>query len=86
MTDDAEMEYPPQYRTTYRRALAGKSPRDAIRAFCLACVGYNPYEVKDCSCDRCPLYPYRLRGGRNPPKNPRASPYHRVDGPSEVPP
>ena len=34
---------------------------DAIRAFCIQCMGYQPGAVKDCTAGRfCPLYPYRM--------------------------
>jgi len=40
-----------------------KTPINAIRAFCLSCVG-TPNEVKLCVSKNCPLYPFRL--GKNP--------------------
>ncbi len=48
------------------------TPRQAIRAFCRACV--EPKDIRDCGGDRilngtlkgkpCPFYPYRLGKGR----------------------
>jgi hypothetical protein len=32
---------------------------EAIRAFCLSCVG-TALEVRLCECAACPLYPFRL--------------------------
>lgn len=36
----------------------------AIRAKCLDCTGGDPGEVKDCPCQDCSLYPFRM--GKNP--------------------
>ena len=50
----------PLYRNALARALAGKaSPRQAIRAKCLECVGYDRSEVTACTAYGCPLW--RLR-------------------------
>lgn len=37
------------------------SPREAIKAKCLACVGYEDTSerIKECNVKRCPLYAYR---------------------------
>jgi hypothetical protein len=35
------------------------SPRDAIKAQCLACVGYDRQEVAKCTGYTCPLWGYR---------------------------
>lgn len=32
----------------------------AIRAKCLDCCGGNKKEVRLCTCDKCPLFPYRM--------------------------
>ena len=40
------------------------SPLKAIRAHCLACSGFQPKEVRNCSITNCPLHLYRL--GTNP--------------------
>jgi hypothetical protein len=43
-----------------RRAFDGTaSPRDAIKAQCLACVGYDRQEVTNCTGYTCPLWMYR---------------------------
>jgi hypothetical protein len=44
------------------RALAGAaSPRQAIKAFCLACTHYDRDEISHCPVWRCPLHAYRPR-------------------------
>ena len=40
------------------------TPIKAIRAKCLDCCCDNPYEVKMCTAEQCPLYVYRF--GHNP--------------------
>ena len=51
------------------------TPGEAIRAFCIACVGGSIYETRNCGGDKCLnggcdengvcwLYPYRLGKGR----------------------
>jgi hypothetical protein len=40
------------------------NPVKAIREKCLDCCCGSTSEVKDCTVERCPLYPYRL--GKNP--------------------
>lgn len=52
-------ECPTSYRGYFERAYEGNSRADAIRAFCLRCVGYLRDEVKHCSSHGCPLHPYR---------------------------
>jgi len=42
------------------KAYAGSaSPRSAIKAFCLQCVGYERVEVTNCTAFACPLHKYR---------------------------
>ena len=36
------------------------TPRTAIRANCIMCMGYQMYEVRDCTSPQCPLYPFRM--------------------------
>lgn len=51
---------PKLYQHGYERALRGKaSPRQAIKAFCLECVGYERNEITQCTDTGCPLYRYR---------------------------
>jgi len=41
---------PPKYRKLYKKTVSGKvSPRDAIKMFCLECVGWVREEVKQCN-------------------------------------
>ncbi len=52
-------DYPLRYKATYRKAMAGKSRKAAMTAFCVMCMGYQAHEVKRCTAPACPLYPYR---------------------------
>jgi hypothetical protein len=54
-------EVPKKYRGLYERAMAGKSRKAAMHAFCLECCYWQVKEVQQCSDDHCPLYPYRPR-------------------------
>lgn len=40
--------------------IARLTPIKAIRLFCLECVGWSAYEVKDCTSKLCLLHPYRF--------------------------
>jgi hypothetical protein len=51
-------------RTEGETRIVNLTPVSAIRAFCLECVCWSPYEVKECVDKCCPLYPFRL--GKNP--------------------
>ena len=53
---------PPWVRGFYLRAWSRRSRKAAIRGFCLACVGYSPSEVTNCTAPACSLYEYRLKG------------------------
>lgn len=46
---------------TLRAYEASASPRDAIRAKCAECVGYEETltRVRECTAYRCPLWSYR---------------------------
>lgn len=55
---------PTAYRNLYRQAMTGRSRQAAIRVFCLECVSYVREEVRQCTDQGCPLYPYRLAGRR----------------------
>jgi hypothetical protein len=51
---------PKLYQSGYERAINGKaSPRQAIKAQCLECVGYERNEITNCTDTDCPLYCYR---------------------------
>ena len=45
------------------------TPIQAIRAKCLDCCCGQVNEVKLCTAERCPLYPFRM--GKNPNIKPR---------------
>ena len=57
---------PPKSRGLVKRAFRGvASPRMAIKAHCLVCVGFGRAAVRGCEVYRCPLHAYRpYRGGR----------------------
>ncbi len=57
-----EYEIPKKYQAVYRRAMAGKSRKDAIRAHCLMCVAWKESEVEKCTAALCPLFRHRLGG------------------------
>ena len=40
------------------------TPIKAIRAYCIECSGGMTKEVKLCTAEKCPLYPYRM--GKRP--------------------
>lgn len=45
---------------TLARALSGSaSPRGAIKAFCLQCVGFSRSDIKNCTARACALHKYR---------------------------
>ncbi len=53
-------DMPAIYRKNYLAAISGKaSPRDAIKAFCIECMGYARVEVTNCDTIDCPLNLYR---------------------------
>ena len=51
---------PVTYRGILERAFRGEaSPRQAIKAQCLICVGFHREDVRTCSSSSCPLWDYR---------------------------
>jgi hypothetical protein len=51
---------PESAKKTLTGAFSGSaSPRQAIKAMCLTCVGYDRVAIKDCSGYSCPLWKYR---------------------------
>lgn len=53
-------DVPPKYQAIVRRAFTGtNSPREAVKAFCLTCVGFVRSDVTDCPALGCPLWAYR---------------------------
>ena len=59
-------EMPETCRGVYDKAVAGKSLRAAVNAFCLECVGWKRQEITQCTSPACPLY--AARPYRNPRK------------------
>jgi len=53
---------PARYEGLYRRAMAKKSRKAAIRCFCLECCGWVAEEVERCTDTTCPLWRYREKG------------------------
>lgn len=53
-------EATPMYEKVVQRAREGTaSPRQAIKAFCLTCVGFVRADITGCTATHCPLYAYR---------------------------
>ena len=56
-------DIPVRYQPLFNRSISGKvSPREAIKAKCLECMGYKKAEVRLCTAPTCPLFtlrPYR---------------------------
>lgn len=52
---------PEAWRGFLERVAGGKSPKDAIRAMCGECFGWDgtASQIRDCTCLQCPLRPYR---------------------------
>jgi len=53
---------PKKYLKQYQKAMSGRSRKEAMRAFCNECIGYQTGEVELCTDNGCPLYPYRPKG------------------------
>lgn len=62
----------PLYRTIMLKAYEGKgSPRQAIKAMCLHCTGYERETIAACTGYSCPLWAFRpyapaTQGGSDP--------------------
>jgi hypothetical protein len=57
---DAIADAPDSCQNTLSRAFSGcASPRGAIKAFCLQCVGFDRSEIKNCTARACALHAYR---------------------------
>jgi hypothetical protein len=54
----------------------------AIRTKCLDCSGQQESEVRECSIEKCALYPYRM--GKNPFTNRKGNPEFLKRKSSEV--
>lgn len=64
MTTDRIAEYlatvPARYRALVTKTFeAAVSPRQAIKAACLRCSGFQRAEVAECAVSTCPLRMYR---------------------------
>lgn len=46
------MQIPKAYRQIYEKAMAGKSRKASINAFCLMCCSWQPDEVRNCTDER----------------------------------
>lgn len=58
--DRALAEAPESCKNALSRAFSGSaSPRGAIKAFCLQCVGFSREDIKNCSAHACALHAYR---------------------------
>jgi len=64
---------PQSARFLYEQAASGEaSGREAIKVFCIECMGYDREAVKECTSETCPLWMYRPlvkhahRKSRNP--------------------
>ena len=50
----------PKYRGIYDKAMGGHSPKSAIHAGCLICLGCDTKAIKNCAENKtCPFWPYR---------------------------
>ena len=58
-----EPEIPERFRKAYDRGRAGKA-KDAIRAMCAMCCGWDTSEVEKCTAIGCPLYNLRNRAAQ----------------------
>ena len=52
-------QIPPIHKAVYKNAITGKSRKDAIKAQCLECCGWQKEEVRLCTDLACPLYVFR---------------------------
>lgn len=60
VVDKRVAESGPLYRTIMLKAYKGDaSPRSAIKAQCLICVGYDRDAITHCTGYSCPLWAYR---------------------------
>ena len=51
---------PESVKNTLTEAFSGSaSPRKAIKAQCLVCVGYSREDIRNCTGYSCPLWAYR---------------------------
>lgn len=51
---------PESFRKLLTQSLSGKcSPRQAIKAQCAECNGFDRHAIADCACWACPLWAFR---------------------------
>ena len=59
-------EQAPSKVKLFERVFEGTaSPRQAIKAFCLECIGFNHEAIRECTAPACPLFnnrPFQKRG------------------------
>lgn len=68
-------EAPQSCQKSLAQAFFGSaSPRQAIKAMCLACVGFDRQSVRNCTGYSCPLWQYRpyVDDGTKPAPGPAA--------------
>ena len=66
---------PTSSQKSLREAFSGSaSPRAAIKAMCLTCVGYERDSVRNCTGWSCPLWKYRPYQEAGPEKGTAANP------------
>lgn len=58
-----EPEIPDRYRKPYDRGRVGKA-KDAIRAMCGMCCGWDASEVSKCTATGCPLFNLRNKSAQ----------------------
>ncbi len=60
-------EHYPSRMGLFRRVYHGQaSPREAIKAFCLECNGWEEAAIRDCPSTACPIWrerPFQVRAG-----------------------
>ena len=61
-------QIPAIHQAVYKSAVEGKSRKNAIKSFCLMCVGFEKEEVRLCTDLACQYYafrPYRERSNHS---------------------
>ena len=42
------------------KTISKLSRKQAVRSFCIECMGFQPKEVRICTDQLCPLFPFRM--------------------------
>jgi len=63
-------------KRTQTSTIKPTTPIRAIRSYCLDCAGGDKAEVRSCSFESCPFYPYRM--GKRPPKGTTSTPMKTI--------